>query len=174
MSSFYSGISLHILYSIVYSLGILYSFFWTERKRVYTDIESLLFAELGDGYQMVDTEEEADILWTAGHVKDFSNFQQFQQISQFPNEWLLTTKVPQFMRRTLVTWYDHRWPMMTSFQIGLMESAKRCRKANQQHPDWFAPTYDLRSEVSHFVAHYEGIDILWPHFTPFDLYWCRF
>ena len=45
---------------------------------------------------MVDTEEEADILWTAGHVKDFSNFQQFQQISQFPNEWLLTTKVPIF------------------------------------------------------------------------------
>ena len=66
-------------------------------------MESLLFAQLGDGYQMVDAEEEADILWTAGHVKDFSNFQQFQQISQFPNEWLLTTKVPQFMRRTLVT-----------------------------------------------------------------------
>ena len=49
-------------------------------------MESLLFAQLGDGYQMVDAEEEADILWTAGHVKDFSNFQQFQQISQFPNE----------------------------------------------------------------------------------------
>ena len=45
-----------------------------------------------------------------------------------------------------------------------MESAKRCRKVNQQHPDWFAPTYDLRSEVSHFVAHYEGI-----YLTPFDL-----
>ena len=57
-----------------------------------------------------------------------------------------------------MTSFDLRWHQMTGIQIGLMESAKRCRKVNQQHPDWFAPTYDLRSEVSHFVAHYEGID----------------
>ena len=68
-------------------------------------------------------------------MKDFSSIEKHQLISQFPNEWLLTTK------------------------IGLMETAKRCRQENEQHPSWFPPTYDLRSEISNFMAHYEGIQI---------------
>ena len=36
-----------------------------------------------------------------------------------------------------------------------METAKRCRKQNEQHPEWFADTYDLNSEVANFIAAYE-------------------
>ena len=51
-------------------------------------------------------------------------------------------------------------------QIGLMETAKRCRRRDQQHPEWFADTYDLKSEVNHFIAAYEnrkalGLDNHW-------------
>lgn len=42
-----------------------------------------------------------------------------------------------------------------SNQIGLMETAKRCREQDQQHPDWFADTYDLKSEIVSFVAAFE-------------------
>ena len=47
-----------------------------------------------------------------------------------------------------------------------METAKRCRSQDQQHPEWFADTYDLNSEVNHFIAAYEnrksrGLDNHW-------------
>lgn len=37
----------------------------------------------------------------------------------------------------------------------MAEVAKRCRKATEQHPPWFPDSYDLRSEVEHFVARFD-------------------
>jgi hypothetical protein len=113
----------------------------TISKGIYTDIRSLFKTDFDGKYHLVNTEEEADIIWSASHLKDYSSFQKSQLISQFPNEWLLTTK------------------------IGLMETAKRCRSENEQHPVWFPPTYDLRSEISNFMAHYEGRNLILPFCT---------
>ena len=52
---------------------------------------SLLEAHLC-GYAMVDDEDDADIIWTAEHNKDFSTYKD-KYVSQYPNEWVLTTKV---------------------------------------------------------------------------------
>ena len=54
---------------------------------------SLFETDFDGKYHMVNTEEEADIIWSASHLKDYSSFRKSQLISQFPNEWLLTTKV---------------------------------------------------------------------------------
>ena len=50
--------------------------------------------------------------------------------------------------------------------MALAEIAKRCRKDNEQHPIWFADSYDLRSEVENFVSRFvdnenKGLDNHW-------------
>ena len=135
----------------------------------------MLFAQLGDGYQMVYAEEEADILWTAGHVKDFSNFQQFQQISQFPNEWLLTTKVPQFISPTTtqaqMTYIDLvsdriNWKCLTMTKS--KPAASRLVRANL----WFAiRNLPFRCSLRRYCYNADLYDITWSHSTYFDPIW---
>lgn len=59
---------------------------------IFTDIESLSQIQSAK-FKIVESRNEADIIWCADHNKDFKSLAPNQLISQFPNEFLLTTKV---------------------------------------------------------------------------------
>ena len=37
----------------------------------------------------------------------------------------------------------------------MAEISKRCRKSGTQHPEWFPESFDIRSEIGHFVAKFQ-------------------
>ena len=63
-----------------------------ENIKIFSDIKSLTEIH-SRKFQNVESIEEADIIWCADHHKDFNSLRTNQLISQFPNEFLLTTKV---------------------------------------------------------------------------------
>ena len=63
-----------------------------EVYKIYSDIKSLTEIE-SNRFDNVADPVHSDIIWQADHFKDFGEIKENQLISQFPNEFLLTTKV---------------------------------------------------------------------------------
>lgn len=96
-------------------------------------------------FVIVDSEEEADILWLTTHFKNYNEFslnnpQKF--INQFPFENVLTIKdlLSIICRRT--------------------ESKRQCTDNNDEtllktFPNWLPTTYNLKTELLEFVSYYQ-------------------
>lgn len=69
-----------------------------EIYNVYSDIKSLNEIE-SNRFEIVEEIERSDIIWQADHFKAFETLKENQLISQFPNEFLLTTKVSSYIFR---------------------------------------------------------------------------
>ena len=63
-----------------------------EVYKIYSDIKSLTEIE-SNRFENVADPVHSDIIWQADHFKNFEEIKENQLISQFPNEFLLTTKV---------------------------------------------------------------------------------
>ncbi|KAK9829423.1 hypothetical protein WJX72_005759 [[Myrmecia] bisecta] len=92
------------------------------------------------GFAMADNREKADIIFTHLPVTDFYGLQSHQLVNQFPYGGCIIRKdlLPQTLRRLQST-------------LNLAETPADGGPASW-HPAWFPPTYDLATEVHHFLA----------------------
>ncbi|XP_070579884.1 tubulin--tyrosine ligase-like protein 12 isoform X2 [Ptychodera flava] len=113
-------------------------------NKVYTNNEQVLNFLKHPNFEIVETEEEADILWYMEHFKEFKTLalNTKKYVNQFPCESLLTTK--DMLART----------------------ARRASPSDQDGPKWLAKTFDLLQELPQFVSYYQqkqqsGEDNIW-------------
>ncbi|KAL3285742.1 hypothetical protein HHI36_000269 [Cryptolaemus montrouzieri] len=99
-----------------------------------------------DSFELVDTEEEADILWLTEHFKNFKELSETPEkyVNQFPFEYVITVK-------DLLA--------LTCRKLGEKSIESYC-------PNWLPVTYNLKTELGNFIAYYKhqeskGVDNFW-------------
>ncbi|KAK6639265.1 hypothetical protein RUM43_007537 [Polyplax serrata] len=117
--------------------------------KVYTECEQIYYFLWHPAFQVVETSDDADILWLTRHFKDYKTFSEEHPskfINQFPFEGIITKKnlLPIVSRR------------------------KQDRQLNQfaDNPRWFPTTYDLSTDLVKFVSFFQhrekaGLDNIW-------------
>nr|CAI5838494.1 unnamed protein product [Callosobruchus analis] len=109
--------------------------------KVYTQYEMVRLYLTDSRFILVDTEQDADILWYTQHFKDFEELSKNSPekfVNQFPFEYVITVK-----DLLCIT----------------------CRR-NQDSLRWLPTSYNLVTEVSNFVAYYyhrqkSGLENYW-------------
>jgi len=96
-------------------------------------------------FEMVESPEEADIVWYTWHYKQFKEFSEetpHKRINQFPFEHVLTIKDL------------------------LCIVCRRMRKNNENEPKWLPTTFNMKTELDKFVSYFQsrqekGLDNHW-------------
>ncbi|CAI5735754.1 unnamed protein product [Hyaloperonospora brassicae] len=108
----------------------------SEPLRVYSDLE-LLHENLNHPrFALVDSEADAQVIWSTRHLMDFDKYitnENVQIINQFPNEKILTCK-------------DLLYEMCKLHNGG-------------EQPDWLAETYNMTTEFPELIAQYICRDV---------------
>ncbi|VEN47699.1 unnamed protein product [Callosobruchus maculatus] len=98
--------------------------------KVYTEYEMVRQYLTDNRFTLVDTEQDADILWYTQHFKDFEGLSKNSPekfVNQFPFEYVITVK-----DLLCIT----------------------CRR-NQDSMQWLPTSYNLITEIANFVAYYQ-------------------
>ncbi|CAF94125.1 unnamed protein product, partial [Tetraodon nigroviridis] len=100
--------------------------------KVYSEMSQVTNNLTHSGFQMTEEEEEADILWKYVHIKDFRTLSEEKphvMLNQFPCENLVTVK-------------------------DCLAAVSR-RVAAGASPAWLPETFNLQTELPHFVQNYQ-------------------
>lgn len=111
--------------------------------KVYTEMKQVLDHLKHPRFQFTENEEEADIIWTFSHVRDYRKLSEERPhvlLNQFPCETVLTTK-------------------------DCLASVARRARGGQGAP-WLPNTFNLQTELPQFIRHYlqrleRGLDNNW-------------
>ena len=126
----------------------------SDRKlKVYADYDVINNNLHHERFEIVQSMEEADILWLMSHFKDFRNFSELtsaKRINQFPHENVITVK-------DLLSIVSRR------------VNGDRENHSNdpfQNNPQWLPITFNLKTEIPKFVSYYQqreesGLDNHW-------------
>ncbi|TDH71126.1 uncharacterized protein CCR75_001925 [Bremia lactucae] len=105
--------------------------------RIYSELELLHQNLTHSRFKLVDNEEEAQVVWTTRHIKDYPKYTTNENvliINQFPNERLLTCK-------------DLLYEMCKLQNCGVK-------------PKWLAETYNMASEFPELIARFIQCDLI--------------
>jgi tubulin--tyrosine ligase-like protein 12 len=94
------------------------------KYNVYSDIELVNEYLKNENFIIVNSPDDADILWFAQEFKNFENLSSNQIINQFPNEYCIVFK--------------HMLPITISNYYGIV--------------DWFPITYNLETQLPEFIG----------------------
>eukprot|EP00124_Ichthyophonus_hoferi_P002972 Ihof_evm5s230 gene=Ihof_evmTU5s230 len=98
-------------------------------------------------FTLVDSEDEADVLWLAGHFRDFSSLIQDKTlVNQFPNEAVMTNKdllpaVIMASSKPAPSWLPVTFDLMT--QLPEFIGEYRRREAEQEDNHWICKPWNL-------------------------------
>ncbi|KAK3588486.1 hypothetical protein CHS0354_012895 [Potamilus streckersoni] len=119
--------------------------------KVYTDNQMFAKHLTDPRFELVSTEEEADILWLLTHLKDYRSLSEENPgklVNQFPCECVVTVKdiLAAVSRRA--------------------GSGKVDPDSMETEPKWLATTYNLQTELPKFVSYFQhrkkkGLDNHW-------------
>lgn len=100
--------------------------------KVFTDMSQVIDSLSHPRFQLTEEEEEADIIWTYHHIKDYRKLSEERphvMLNQFPCESIVTTK------------------------DSLAAVARRVKGGPT--PDWLPETFNLQTELPQFVKQYQ-------------------
>uniref|UniRef100_A0A672ILZ6 Tubulin--tyrosine ligase-like protein 12 SET-like domain-containing protein n=1 Tax=Salarias fasciatus TaxID=181472 RepID=A0A672ILZ6_SALFA len=103
--------------------------------KVYSDMSQVRNNLTHPGFQLTEEEEEADVVWVFGHIKDYRKLSEQRphvMLNQFPCESLVTVK------------------------DCLAAVARRVRVRGGPGPAWLPETFNLQSELPQFVQRYRA------------------
>ena len=118
----------------------------TNRKiKVFTQYENIARNLSHSRFEIVATEEEADIVWLTHHFKQFKELaaeSPMKRINQFPFEHVFTIKDL------------------------LCIVCRRMRQGDHNDPEWLPTTFNMKTELCKFVSHFQyredqGLDNHW-------------
>lgn len=120
--------------------------------RVYSDYGQVRQCLSHPAFRLVDSEGEADVLWLNYHFKHYRELSQqspWKRVNQFPFEHVLTVK-------DLLALVCRRGGQPAMVDGDTLES----------HPPWLPTTYNLQTELPHFVSYFQrrqrrGLDNVW-------------
>ncbi|KAK7149980.1 hypothetical protein R3I94_009331 [Phoxinus phoxinus] len=99
--------------------------------KVYTEMKQVLDHLKHPRFQFTENEEEADVIWTFSHIRDYRKLSEERPhvlLNQFPCETVLTTK-------------------------DCLASVARRARGGQGAP-WLPKTFNLQTELPQFIRHY--------------------
>lgn len=122
--------------------------------RVYSEYEYINKFLTDPAFELVDTEEQADILWYMSHFKNFKEFSDVTPnkfVNQFPFENVLTVK-------DLLSCICRRSVPVDKGQFDL--------ETLEGVPKWLPTTFNLNTEMTKFVSYFQqredkGLDNHW-------------
>ncbi|XP_013884864.1 tubulin--tyrosine ligase-like protein 12 [Austrofundulus limnaeus] len=100
--------------------------------KVFTEMSQVINNLSHPRFQLTEEEEEADIIWTSNHIKDYRKLSEERphvMINQFPCESIVTVK------------------------DCLAAVARRVKGGPT--PDWLPETFNLQTELPQFIKHYQ-------------------
>lgn len=118
--------------------------------RVYSDYGQVRQCLTHPAFELVDQEKDADVLWLNYHFKQYRELSQESpgvRVNQFPFEHVLTVK-------DLLALVCRREGRMVDGDT------------LHTHPPWLPTTYNLQTELPHFVSYFQhrqarGLDNVW-------------
>ncbi|EFA07333.2 Tubulin--tyrosine ligase-like protein 12 [Tribolium castaneum] len=107
-----------------------------EKYKVFTEYSLVRDFLTDERFEFVDDEDTAEILWLTRHFKDYSKLSETPQkfVNQFPFEYVLTIK---------------------DLLCLTCRKAARARNQSMEAAKWFPVTYNLRTEIGHFVSYFQ-------------------
>ncbi|XP_017296191.1 tubulin--tyrosine ligase-like protein 12 isoform X2 [Kryptolebias marmoratus] len=100
--------------------------------KVFTEMSQVINSLTHPRFQLAEEEEEADIIWTSNHIKDYRKLSEERphvMVNQFPCESIVTVK------------------------DCLAAVARRAQRGSS--PDWLPETFNLQTELPQFIKHYQ-------------------
>ncbi|CAH1799086.1 unnamed protein product [Owenia fusiformis] len=124
--------------------------------KVYCDVDEVKEYLTDSRFELIESEDDADILWVREHYKDYKTFaEQHPQnfINQYPYDSVITNK-------DLLTLVAQRSKSKDVSGDGDLNTL------SQYFPKWLQVTYNLETELAEFVSYYqhrenEGLDNHW-------------
>uniref|UniRef100_A0A1B0DKC7 Uncharacterized protein n=1 Tax=Phlebotomus papatasi TaxID=29031 RepID=A0A1B0DKC7_PHLPP len=108
--------------------------------KVYADYSFVQKYLTDEAFEIVDSPEEADVLWLSSHFKDYKEFSKQNPnkfINQFPYENVLTVKD------------------LLSIVCRRMASQHSNEDTLETYPKWLPTTYNLNTELIQFVSYFQ-------------------
>ncbi|XP_065347184.1 tubulin--tyrosine ligase-like protein 12 [Cloeon dipterum] len=118
--------------------------------RVYSEYSEVNKALSHPDFIIVNTPEEADLLWLTHHYKDFKSLGPNRFVNQFPYESVITVK-----------------DLLCVVCRRKADPGKECNSQTlEMQPAWLPTTYNLKTELPLFVSYFEhredrGLDNHW-------------
>ncbi|ESO05228.1 hypothetical protein HELRODRAFT_185510 [Helobdella robusta] len=125
------------------------------KLKVFTDVEQVCDHLKHPAFSLIDSLEEADIIWTKHYLSDFKSFSEEtpnKLINQFPFEMVLTIK--NMLYRVCKNDSQTSDGQKTDSDLDLADVTKSPNPDHHEFPNWLAVTFDLRNELAKFIRYF--------------------